>query len=281
MALEYMFLPDYVEQYGRNDFTISVNAMEAITQYTSCEFAVRPYLIQYPIQMMEQMQRWSFHPHHAVRRFASEGCRPRLPWAMGLPALKKNPSPILPILEELKNDAADFVRRSVANNLNDNAKDPPDLVIKLARKWMGKTAETDWVVKHGCRTLLKQGRMEVMQLFGYGNTEYIAINNLEITTPKVAIGQYLHFDFELHNTNSEVTKIRLEYAIYYQKANGTLSKKVYKISEKTYDAHSITPVQRKQSFKLITTRKFHTGQHALAITVNGKEGPQHFFELLA
>ena len=105
-----------------------------------------------------------------VRRLASEGCRPRLPWAMALPNLKENPAPIIPILENLKNDPARFVRLSVANNLNDIAKDNPEIVIDLVKKWKGESKEVDWIIKHGCRTLLKQGNPEVMELFGFNST---------------------------------------------------------------------------------------------------------------
>ncbi len=280
LSLEYMFLPDFVEQYGLDDYTTSVKALEKITQFTSCEFAVRPFIIKYPDQMMKQMLVWSKHEHHGVRRFSSEGCRPRLPWAMALRKLKENPKPIIPILENLKNDKSEFVRKSVANNLNDISKDNPEVVIKLAKKWQGKSQNTDWIIKHGCRTFLKQGNSEVMELFGFGSVKNIKIENFKITTPKVRIGQNLEFDFRLLNNNNQNTKIRLEYGLYYQKANGTLSKKVFKISEKEYIGNSITQIDRKQSFRVITTRKFHLGSHQLSIIINGKEFEKLDFELI-
>jgi len=271
LSLEYMFIPDFVEQYGLDDYETSVTALEEITQFTSCEFAVRPFIIKYPKEMMEQMLAWSKHEHHGIRRFSSEGCRPRLPWAMALPKLKANPNPIIPILENLNNDESEFVRKSVANNLNDIAKDNPETVIELAHKWKGKSKNTDWIIKHGCRTLLKQGNSEVMELFGYGSIENIKIENLNITTPKVKIGQNLEFEFRLLNSNNQNTKIRLEYAVYYQKANERLSKKVYKISEKEYIGNSITQIDRKQSFRVISTRKYYTGNHDIVVIINGKE----------
>lgn len=280
LSFEYMFLPDFVEQYGLNNYQTSVIALEKITQFTSCEFAVRPFIIKYPKEMMKQMLEWSQHQHHGVRRFSSEGCRPRLPWAMALPELKSNPSSIIPILENLKNDTSEFVRKSVANNLNDIAKDNPDIVINLVKKWQGESKNTDWIIKHGCRTLLKQGNSEVMELFGFGSVEKININKFKILAPKVRIGTFLEFTFELENTSSLASKIRLEYGLYYQKANGTLSKKVFKISEKEYPKNSTTIINRKQSFKIITTRKFHLGKHQLSIIVNGKEFDKIDFELV-
>ena len=280
LSLEYMFLPDFVEQYGLSDYLTSVKALEEITQFTSCEFAVRPFILKYPKKMMGQMLIWSKHQHPGVRRLASEGCRPRLPWAMALPELKADPGPIIPILENLKDDKSEFVRKSVANNLNDIAKDNSKTVIELTKKWKGKSKNTDWIIKHGCRTLLKQGHSEVMELFGFGSSNNIKIKNFKIATPKVKIGQNLEFTFRLLNNNNQNTKIRLEYGLYYQKANGTLSKKVYKISEKEYRANSITQIDRKQSFRVITTRKFHLGRHQLSLIINGNELKKLSFELV-
>lgn len=279
-SIEFMFLPDFIELYGLENYDKSIKAFEQITQFTSCEFAVRPFIIKYEVKMIKQMHLWSKHKHPMVRRLATEGCRPRLPWAMAIPSLKNNPGPIIPILEQLKNDKSESVRRSVANNLNDISKDNPNTVIKLIKGWQGKTKETDWLIKHACRTLLKQGNLEVLRLFGFGEVEKININNFKILTPKVKIGTFLEFTFELENTSNLRSKIRLEYGLYYQKANGTLSKKVFKISEKEYSKNSTTPIRRKQSFKIITTRKFHIGQHQLSIIINGKEFNKIDFKLI-
>jgi 3-methyladenine DNA glycosylase AlkC len=279
-SIEFMFLPDFIELYGLENYNTSIKAFERITQFTSCEFAVRPFIIKYEVEMIKQMHLWSKHKHEMVRRLATEGCRPRLPWAMAIPSLKNNPAPIISILERLKNDKSETVRRSVANNLNDISKDNPNTVIKLVKNWQGKTVETDWVIKHACRTLLKQGDLDILKLFGFGSVEKIKINNLEIITPEVKIGTFLEFIFELQNTNSSASKIRLEYGLYYQKANGTLSKKVFKISERKYPKNSTTIINRKQSFKIITTRKFHLGKHQLSIIINGKEFNKIDFELI-
>jgi len=281
LMLEYGWILDnYVEQFGLDDYETSVKAIEKITQFTSCEFAVRPYIIKYPDKMMKQMLAWSKHKHWGVRRLASEGCRPRLPWAMALPNLKENPAPIIPILENLKNDPARFVRLSVANNLNDIAKDNPETVIELVKKWQGESEEVDWITKHGCRTLLKQGRSEVMELFGFDSVKNISVENFKILTPEVKIGNSLEFSFKLLNNNNKKSKIRLEYGIYYQKANGTLTKKVHKISEKEYAENSTTQITRKHSFRVVTTRKFHIGLHQVAVTINGNELKKHNFELI-
>ncbi len=269
-TLEYMCLPAYIEMYGLDDYDTAVDAFEFITQYTSCEFAVRSFILRYPEQMLQQMQGWTQHESRHVRRLASEGSRPRLPWAMALPFLKSDPSPLLPILTALKQDECEVVRRSVANNLNDIAKDNPDLVAQVAQTWFGQHSATDALVKHACRTLLKQAHPEVMRLFGF-EPDVIKLKLLEISTPIVAIGAELVFTFVIENTSIDAKKLRLEYGLYYRKKNGSLARKVFKISERMIAGQLREQISRKQSFKRITTRVFHPGTHKLSIIINGQE----------
>lgn len=281
LTLEYgAVLDNYIEQYGLDDYETSIKAIEKITQFTSCEFVTHSFIVKYEDRMMEQMLVWSKHEDWGVRRLASEGCRPRLPWAMALPNLKDNPAPIIPILENLKNDRSRFVRVSVANNLNDIAKDNPEMVIDLAKKWKGESENVDWVIKHGCRTLLKQGNPEVMKLFGFDSVKNVGVEKFQFSKPEVVVGNSLEFSFNLLNNNNKKVKIRLEYGVYYQKANGALTKKVYKISEKVYAGNSVTQITRKHSFRVVTTRKFYLGLHQVAVIINGNELEKHDFELI-
>jgi len=277
--LAFIFFADYIEMYGLEDFKTSAKAFVSITQFISCEFAVRPFILKYKEKMIEEMVKWSLHENHHVRRLSSEGSRPRLPWAMAIPFLKKDPASILPILENLKNDSSEYVRRSVANNLNDIAKDNPQIVLEIAGKWKGITKETDAIIKHGCRTLLKQGHPEILNHYGLESTN-IELSNFEIKTPVVKIGEYLQFQFHLNNKNNEAKTIRLEYAVHYKKSKGHLAKKVFKISEKIYQPNQLIKVVRNQSFKIITTRVFHTGIHQLTIIINGTESEALEFELI-
>ena len=269
-GLAMIFLADYVEIYGIDDFDHAVKALEIVTQFVSCEFAVRPFILKYGDQMIAQMTIWSTHENSKVRRLASEGSRPRLPWAMAIPALKKNPAAILPILENLKNDPSESVRRSVANSLNDIAKDNPDIVIAIASRWKGENKQTDALVKHGLRTLLKQGHPVVLQQYGL-ESKQITLIDFEILTPVVRIGESVEFTFSIRNDNPAAHLVRLEYGLYYQKAKGHLARKVFKISERLLQKDEQLRIQRKQSFKLITTRKFHTGVHQLSVIINGEE----------
>ena len=277
-SLTFMFLPDYIEVYGLDDFEASVKVLELLTQFVSCEFAVRPFLLKYGDRMLEQMTVWSLHTHPKVRRLASEGSRPRLPWAMAIPALKKNPLPLLPLLENLKNDPSEYVRRSVANNLNDIAKDHPDVVLEIAARWKGHSKETDAIVKHGSRTLLKQGHAEILKHYGL-QSENIQLSDFQILTPEVPIGDDLTFSFSVQNEAAIPQVVRLEYAVFYPRKNGTASKKVFKISERSFQPGEQVAIVRKQSFRLITTRTFYAGVHQLSIILNGEEKGRHDFLL--
>jgi 3-methyladenine DNA glycosylase AlkC len=269
-SIEYMFIPEYIATYGIDCYEVSINAFEEVTQFTSAEFAIRFFIIKYEKPMLKQMLLWSKHQHFMVRRLASEGARPRLPWAQAIKTLKVNPLPLLPIFENLIQDPQEIVRRSVANSLNDISKDNPDVVIEFANKYLSVDKQCDWVIKHGCRTLLKQGCLRTLSLFGY-NAENIDVTALTVQTPIVKIGESLSFHFTLNNTSLVSKKVRLEYGIYFLKKNGALARKVFKISEKELVSEQVIHIERKQSFKLITTRKMYKGGHALSIIINGKE----------
>ncbi len=278
-GLEYIIFPDYIETYGLDHFEVAVKSMEIITQFITCEFAVRPFIIRYQEQMITVMKDWATSHSSPVRRLASEGIRPRLPWAMAIPFLKQNPQPILPILELLKNDISESVRRSVANNLNDISKDHPAILLRIAENWKGISKNTDAIIKHGCRTLLKQGYPEILRYYGLESSHF-KVSALNIQTPVVKIGAHVIFSFQVENTNSQSKSLRLEYGLYYQKSNGSMSRKVFKISERVYRSAETILVERRQSFRLITTRKFYPGKHKISIIVNGTETLMMDFNLV-
>ncbi len=275
-GFEAMALPDFVATYGMDDWDLSLPALRHFTKYYSSELAIRPFLAKDPEKGMAYMLAWAEDKNQKVRRLASEGCRPRLPWAMALPKFKKDPSLILPILENLKDDTSEDVRRSVANNLNDISKDNPELALGLCEKWHGQSGNTDKIVKHACRTMLKAGDKRALAIFGYSDPSLITVENLKLDKKALSIGDNLIFSFDI--TVEKKCKVRLEYAVYFVKAKGKLSKKVFKITEKDYDpgTHSIS---KKQSFQEQTTRKHYPGTHQISIIVNGEEKATASFEL--
>ena len=262
-------LPDFVEVYGLGDWEASLPALKHFTRYFSSEFSVRPFLDEDPDRAMALMLECAEDNEENVRRFASEGCRPRLPWAMALPRFKKDPGPILPVLEKLKNDPSEFVRRSVANNLNDISKDHPEVVLDLAEKWLGRSASTDWIVKQACRTLLKTGNTRAMRLFGFGDPSSLHIRNLRFSRDEISIGEDIHFFFDLDVEEKESSRVRLEYRVDYAKSQGKRSKKIFQISENDYMPGRYA-FKRKQTFEDMSTRKHYPGEHRIAVVVNGK-----------
>jgi len=282
-----MCFPTFVELYGQDEknWDLSMRAMELYTQYSSSEFAVRPFIIKHEKDMMEQMYTWSKHDNEHVRRLSSEGCRPALPWGVALNSFKKDPSPVLPILEQLKTDPSLYVRKSVANNMNDISKTHPDLIAKLANEWYGKNKHTDWIVKHGCRTLLKKGNRDVLGIFGFHDVSSIVVSDFTLSAKPskekliVPFGGNLTFSFNI--STKEATKVRLEYGIDYMKSNGKHNRKIFQISEITFKAKQKKAYEKTHSFEELSTRKHYPGLHKITLIVNGVEHGTLEFELAA
>ncbi len=268
-GFEAIVLPDYVEVYGIDFPKISIPALGVLTKCGSSEFGIRPFLNKDLKGTMKYMLQWADDDDFKVRRFASEGCRPRLPWASGVPALKKDPSLVLPILEKLKDDPEEFVRKSVANNLNDISKDHPELVLDICERWQDESKNTDWIIKHACRTLLKQGNKRAMLLFGFANPEQMQIENLKFSNYSPKIGDDISFSFDLNLKTKKKQKVRLEYIVHFVKKTGNTSPKVFQMKEVIL-APGIYPVQKKHSFADMSTRKHFAGEHKFQIVVNGE-----------
>ena len=267
-SYEAMFFQDFVEVYGLDDFENSIKALEVFTIDSSSEFAIRQFILKYEDKTMTQMKLWAKSSNEHLRRLASEGCRPRLPWAVALPSFKKDPSKVLEIIEILKNDKSEYVRKSVANNLNDISKDNPRVVIKFVEENLGFSKELDWICKHASRTLLKKGNNEILKLFSFDKLAHINLTNF-IHDEVVNINESLTFSFELVS-DEPLGNIRVEYAIDYLKSNNTHNKKVFMISQNDIKSKS-KKFTKKQSFKEMTTRKHYLGKHYISIIINGKE----------
>jgi 3-methyladenine DNA glycosylase AlkC len=266
-----MFFPDFIEVYGLNNLKISINALAHFTQFSSSEFAVRPFIIKYPNAMLKQHLAWSKHINEHVRRLASEGIRPRLPWAMALPIFKLNPQPIISILNNLMNDESEYVRRSVANCINDISKDNPETVIKIINKWKNHSINSDKLLKHASRGLLKKGNITVLNAFGLNNEHKIRLIYLKTNKLQIAIGENINFNFSIQLLEKNEAQTRLEYRIYYTKANGKQLPKIFQIG--TYQLTPNQPfiINKKHSFVNLSTRKHYVGKHKITIIANGNE----------
>lgn len=278
-GFEAIVLPDFVEVYGRQERDISLPALKELTKPGSAEFAIRPFLNDDLEGTMKYMKLWADDADFRVRRFASEGCRPRLPWGLGVPVLKKDPSLIIPILEKLKNDPEEFVRKSVANNLNDISKDHPELVLDICERWQGISTNTNRIIKHACRTLLKQGNKRAMLMFGFANPELMKVKNFTFSNHSPKIGDEITFEFNLFIQTKTKQKVRIEYKVYFVKSTGKISPKVFQIKEVEMSpgAHKMV---KKHSFKNMSTRKHYSGEHKFEVLVNGEVKTYNTLDLI-
>lgn len=276
----YMFFPDFVERFGLEHWERSIRALEKFTPMSSSEFAVRPFLLRDLERMAAQMREWSRHPDEHVRRLASEGIRPRLPWALGVPALKRDPSPIWPILERLKDDPSEYVRRSVANNLNDISKDHPETVAETVRLWKGKSPLTDWVLRHGSRGLIRAAHPEVMAAFGLLPAQGVEVRDWSLSSGAIANGGSVEVRYSLRVPEGEPQKLRLELAVTFPRPGGKHYRKLFKLSEKEAGPGTSVEGVRRHSFADLSTRRHYPGVHRLSLIVNGQEAAAAETELL-
>lgn len=293
VGFPYLFFPDFVEVFGRQarDWDLSMDALARFTQRSSSEFAVRPFIIEHPDKMIPQLLEWAEHPNEHVRRLSSEGSRPRLPWGQALTIFKQDPSPMIPLLAKLKADSSLYVRKSVANHLNDIAKDHPQLVIGLAEQWKGENERTDWIIRHACRTLIKRAEPRIMALFGYagqGSGEEAALfsnANLSLSSQEAPIGGEVELRYSLKaaeegkRLEAGKLKLRIEYGIDFVKAGGKTSTKRFLLSDREYKPGETASGKRVHRFADLTTRKHYEGLHVFTLWVNGVEAARTELQL--
>lgn len=256
--------------------------LKSCTKRFSAEFAIRPFLRDYPQPTLAVLKQWSTDQNLHVRRLVSEGSRPFLPWGLRLHAFAEQPSLILPLLEQLKNDESEYVRRSVANNLNDIAKPHPDTVADIATKWwQHDNVQRTRLLKHACRTLIKNGHPKVLALLGYSAPE-LALVELKLEQAEVKNGDSQSFTLSLKSSAEEPQNLLIDYAVHHQKANGSLSPKVFKWTTLCLPAksHGSISIEKAHSFKAVTTRKYYLGKHKIEILINGKSMFVESFKLV-
>lgn len=272
-------LTDLVTKRGLEMPEQALPLLKEVTKRFSAEFAIRPFLDTHTSFTLEVLESWLGDPNRHVRRLISEGTRPRLPWGMRLNDFVADPTPILPLLEALKDDGEEYVRRSVANNLNDIAKDHPDLVSETARAWLeGASKNRERLVRHACRTLIKQGNEKTLEAFGYKVVEGLKAN-LVVETPSVEYGSTLEFSVDLVGGQSS-QPVMVDYAVHFVKANGSTAPKVFKWKDIKLDKQGALSGKKKHAIKPITTRVYYPGQHMLEVIVNGASVAKQPFELV-
>jgi len=268
----------YINSYGLNDFTKSMEAMMFFTPRFTAEFSIRPFLKNNPEETYNWLTKLISHPDVHIRRWISEGTRPRLPWGGNIEHAIKNPKAGLLLLEKLYLDSEIYVRKSVANHLNDISKDHPHLVINILKKWNKSVApdfkvQFQWLMRHALRTLIKKGDLNALELMGAKGNLNIKVSDIILnqSSQKISLPGYLDFTLTLGSKEKKVEKVIIDYAIYYKKKNGLHAPKVYKLKSFLIEPNKKIVIEKKHLLKKITTRKFYPGEHFLEIQLNGKK----------
>ncbi len=265
-----IFLSEFVARYGR-DLPAALEALRFFTRFGSAEFAIRTFLERDLTGTLAVMLRWTSDKDEAVRRLASEGCRPRLPWGRRLNELVRNPEPLRPILEALKDDPSLFVRRSVANNLNDITKDHPDWVLDLLEHWGAATPERAWIARRAARTLVKRGEPRALRLLG---AEVAAPRDfsadLHLSPERLQLGERLQFAAQITSRARSARRVIVDYVVHYVRANGSTSAKVFKWTEADLLPRAKVSLAKNQIVRDFTTRRHYAGLHRVDLQVNGR-----------
>jgi 3-methyladenine DNA glycosylase AlkC len=270
--------PDFVAQFGLDQPAVSLPALKYFTTFGSSEFGIRFFLRNDFEATLAVMEAWSRDKDPHVRRLASEGSRPRLPWSFKLDAVLQNPSATKRILEILNNDPELYVRKSVANHLNDLSKDHPEYMLSLISDWNMDLPHTAWIVKHATRTLVKKGDAGALRVLSFDASPQVEISEL-LLPKKIKLGQKLVFSFAIHSLKKKVQRLVIDYRIHYVKSSGKNSAKVFKLKNMDLKGNAREQVQRSQLFKDFSTRTHHPGKHLVEILVNGKVMAQASFLL--
>ena len=226
------------------------------------------------------MVEWSNSDNYHQRRLASEGLRPKLPWAT---ALLFDYREAIPVLDNLYADPTRYVTRSVANHLNDIAKDDPKLVIKTLKRWKESKKQTEtemnFIIKHSLRTLIKRGHQGSLELMGYNINPKITVKNFVIQKKKISLGKKLSFSCDIISENTASEGLIIDYRITYATKTKRASNKVFKMKQFILAPNETKRVKKDHLFKKMSTKSLHTGTHGIALIINGKEMARDTFYL--
>ncbi len=272
---------EFVALRGQDHFDRSMQALKLFTTYGSAEFAIRHFLLADFERTLAVMRGWAGDENEHVRRLASEGSRPRLPWSFRLRNLIADPSPTLPILERLKADDARYVRKSVANHLNDIGKDNPDVLIGTVSGWDRSDPRTLWIVRHALRTLVKKGDASALAIVGAGGEAKVRVARFAVTPVRVRLGERIAIEGEIVSTGGKEQRLVVDYAVHYVKKRGKTSRKVFKLKELALAPGEAARLSISQTIRDFTTRTHRPGHHKVELLVNGRALAESGFDILA
>jgi 3-methyladenine DNA glycosylase AlkC len=268
----FLYMPHlfFVARYGLDHFEDSMRAQYSLTQIFTAEFSIRAFLDHHPEATLARLREWARDPSPDVRRLVSEGTRPRLPWAPRLRAFQKDPRPVIELLELLKDDPELYVRRSVANNLNDIGKDHPELLAKIAKRWLrGATAERRWIVNHALRSAVKRADAGALGALGYGSKAEVSLSDARIAPQRAKIGGSLMVSFVLTNKSRRPERVMADLVVHFVKARGT-GAKTFKLKALELPPRGSVELRKKIGLQQLTTRKHYPGVHEIEVQINGR-----------
>lgn len=262
---------DWVAAAGLDHPEAALALLARLTSKASGEFAVRPFIDRYPALAYEVFTAWTADPDEHVRRLVSEGTRPRLPWAPRVPLLEREPGWAVPLLDRLRDDPSAFVRRSVANHLNDLAKADPDLAMSVAQRWAGEGgSHAAAVVRHGLRTLVKAGVPAALALVGADVDADVRVEGFEVLTPVVELGRDLVWACRLVGDPDRPVAAVVDYVVHFAGARGGLRPKVFKLTTVRLAPGAAADLRRRHPIVPVTTRRYYPGRHRVEVQVNGR-----------
>lgn len=280
--LRYMPHVFFVARHGLDHFEPSIDLQLALTRRFSAEFSIRAFLLRYPERTYARLLAWTTDADVHVRRLVSEGTRPRLPWAERLRDYQRDPTPVLALLERLKDDPERYVQRSVANNLNDIGKDHPGLLVEVCERWSRGAGEgRRWIVGHALRSRVKAGDRGALALVGGGATPQVELRRVKLSANKLRLGDSLKLELELVSTATAAQELVVDYAVHFVKASGERRPKVFKLRKLTLPRGGAAALSATVSFAAMTTRKHYPGTHRVDLLVNGEARTLGEFEVLA
>lgn len=280
----FLYLPHvfYVAEFGAEHLEASMRAQYELTQRFTAEYSIRVFLERYPERTLGRLREWAHDESVHVRRLVSEGTRPRLPWAPRLRAFQADPRPVLELLDLLKDDPELYVRRSVANNLNDIGKDNPAVLIETCRRWaQDATAERHWLIRHALRSAVKRGEPAALEILGFGEATAASVREIRVMPAVVPIGESVTFDVELANGGSSTERLLIDLRVHFVKANGRPSPKVFKLKELELQPQASAHLVKTISLAQHTTRTHYPGRHRVEVLVNGRASATHLFDVVA
>jgi 3-methyladenine DNA glycosylase AlkC len=272
-------LAEYVALYGQDHFEQSMQALQYFTRFGSSEFAIRHFLAADMPRTLAVMQTWAFDKNEHVRRLSSEGCRPRLPWSFQLKALVDDPSPVMPILENLKSDPSLYVRKSVANHLNDITKDNPAFVLQTVQTWPSDNPHTTWIIRQALRTLIKKGDVSALAIMGVKGKASVEIERFQASPETITLGNSVQISATIKATGTETQKLVIDYALHYVKKAGSTAPKVFKWKELHLKSGERADISINRAIRDFTTRTHYPGHHGVDLLINGEVKAQSGFTL--